>query len=85
MNYRHRDIPKGKKVTIIRLIKEYEGWGYCNFPKDLKVGDITWVEDFNHYHTHIEGNRYCGNFDPSYFEVVEYQEKKKKEPTYEIY
>jgi hypothetical protein len=79
MSYKYKKVPNGKTVTWIKLIKEYDGLGYTFFPKDLKVGDITWVINFDHHHTHLEENRYGGNFDPKYFELV------ISEPTYEIY
>jgi hypothetical protein len=77
MSYKYKKIPKGRKVLFFQLIEEYPSTDYwfSYFPKDLKVGDITWVsmKDKKYIKNNFifEDNRYMGNFNPSYFKLVD--------------
>ena len=87
MSYKYKEVGE-KPVVWIRLIKPYNSWMKTRFPEDLKVGDITWVafRNSNHYHHyHIEDNRYSGNFDGSYFEILEEKPLLELTNNYEIY
>jgi hypothetical protein len=83
--YKPLPIPIGKKVTRLRLIKEYDEYWKKYFPEDMKVGDETWTDeidkDFHPDVVLIEGNRYGGNFLFKYFEVI----TDNMEPIYKIY
>jgi len=82
MSYKY-DKPPKRKIYWVKLVKEYRGEHRESFPKDLKVGDKTWVFVWDHYHTHIENNRYGRNFEKEYFELV--SNDIYSEPIYEIY
>ncbi len=86
MSYRHKEVPEGLDVVYLKLVKECpkDDFWFNEFPKDMKVGDLTWVQRRGWYNTdsnsvHIEDNRYCGNFKREFFQTV------GEEPTYEIY
>ena len=83
MIYEYKPVPDGMDVLWIRLIKPYKGNHNSLFPKTLNVGDITWVREECWGlmdNTHIEENRYFGNFEQEYFELVD-----KPNLNYEIY
>ena len=94
--YKFREVPKGVKVRYVKLIKPYDGDWKSNFPVDMKVGDITWVSQDRVRNnrllgnTHIEQNRYRGNFENEYFELLHdlpYEQLvgNTQELNYEIY
>ncbi len=93
MVYNCKKVFGNKEVTWLRLIQPYDGYHRSNFPENMKVGDITWVEKEYLYLNWnktgqdlvlIEGNRYGGNFELKYFEIMEYKHINY-EPQYEIY
>jgi len=96
--YKFREIPRHiKKVRYIKLIKPYNGNHQEKFPEKMKVGDITWIKETEYIknnklvkdYIHFENNRYYGNFNWGYFELLPdlpYEELvKPTEPIYEIY
>jgi len=89
MSYKYSEIPKGKEVVWITLVRPYKGnHSYSHsFPPDLRVGDKTWVLksnwDNNSLWFHPEKNRYSINLDREYFELV--PNDIYSEPIYDIY
>jgi hypothetical protein len=83
-DYKYKKVPEFEEIFWIKLLREYDGNSYQCFPPDLKVGDITWCK--SHWNTDIhflfEDNKYTGNFDGSFFEIVT---DPRDNNNYEIY
>ena len=76
--YKFNEIPQGIKIRYIKLIKPYKGNHQEKFPENMKVGDISWIKERNYTinnklvkdYIHFENNRYFGNFNWGYFELL---------------
>lgn len=90
MAYLYSTPPPHRDIVWIKLIKPYPNdiWK-SNFPKDMNVGDITWVDKSrwgsDDKHCLFEGNRYRGNFNKDVFSEVKsksdlIEEAKKRFP-----